>query len=386
MNKVIPGSIISAAVTAAFVGFAGSVALILKAAEAVNANPAQTSSWITALCIGIALTSFYLTWRFRMPIITAWSTPGAALIASYSESINLEQAVGAFVLAALLIIITMAIKPLSDLMKRIPTTVAAAMLAGILIKFALDVIGAAQIAPIFVLTLVILFFIVQLWSLALAVPTILIVGIVMSIFTGQLAEDCCSVSLSTLTLVQPTFEVPVLIGLGVPLFFITMASQNLTGLAVLKADNYTFSPAGSIIPTGLVSLLFAPFAAHGVCLAAITASICSGESCHSDSNERWKVGPVYALMYVLFALFAQAFVEFLLALPAVLITTFAGLALFGPLKGSLKSALSGDAKQTEAAVVTFVVTVSGLTLFGIGSALWGLIAGIIILGLHRLKK
>ena len=386
MSKVIPGSVISAAITAAVVGFAGSVALILKAAEAVNANPVQTSSWITALCIGIAVTSFYLTWRFRMPIITAWSTPGAALIASYSESITLEQAVGAFVLAACLIVITMAIKPLSDLMKRIPTTVAAAMLAGILIKFALDVIGAAQISPVFVLTLVVLFFVVQLWSLALAVPTILVIGIAMSIFTGQLAEQCCSVSFSALTLVQPTVEVPVLIGLGVPLYFITMASQNLTGLAVLKADNYTFSPSGSIIPTGIVSLLLTPFAAHGVCLAAITASICSGESCHADPKQRWKVGPVYALMYVLFALFAQAFVEFLLALPAVLITTFAGLALFGPLRGSLKSALSGDMKETEAAVVTFVVTVSGLTLFGIGSALWGLIAGIIILGLHRFKQ
>ena len=384
--KFIYGSIISAAITAAFVGFAGSVALILKAAESLNANTLETTSWVTALCIGIAITSLYLTWRFKMPIITAWSTPGAALIASSATGINMEQAVGAFILAAVLIVITMIIKPLSNLMKRIPTTVAAAMLAGILIKFSLDVINAAQIEPVFVLSLVALFFIVQLWSLALAIPIVLIAGIAMSFFSHQIAEGCCSIAISNLTFISPTFEVPVLIGLGLPLYFITMASQNLTGLAVLKADNYSFSPAGSIIPTGLVSLILAPFAAHGVCLAAITAAICSGSTCHPDSSERWKVGPIYAVMYLIFALFAQAFVEFLLALPAVLITTFAGLALFGPLKGSLKSALNGDIHETEAAVVTFVVTISGLTLFGIGSALWGLIAGIIILGLNRLKR
>ena len=382
----IPSSVILAAVTAAFVGFAGSIALILKAAESVNADSTQTTSWITALCIGIAITSLYLSWRFRMPIITAWSTPGAALIASYTEEINIEQAVGAFILAAILVIVTMAIKPLSDLMKRIPSTVAAAMLAGILINFCLDVIGAAQIAPAFVLGLTVLFFIVQLYSPALAAPVLLIAGTVISALSSQLNDECCTLSMSSLSIVYPVFETPVLIGLALPLYFVTMASQNLTGLAVLKADHFTPSPAGSIIPTGVTTLGLAPFAAHGVCLAAITAAICSGPLCHPQAGQRWKAGPVYALAYVFFAIFTQTLVEFLLSVPAVLITTFAGLALFGPLKGSLKSALSGDAVQTEAAAVTFIVTLSGLTVFGIGSALWGLLAGIIILGLNKLKR
>ena len=383
--KPIPGSVISAAMTAAFVGFAGSIALILKAAEAVNASAEQTASWITALCIGIAITSFYLSWRFKMPMITAWSTPGAALIASYTHTITIQQAVGAFIIAALLVIFTMVIKPLSELMKRIPSTVAAAMLAGILIKFCLDVISAGEIAPAFVLGLTALFFIVQLFRPALAGPILLITGTIISAYSGQLSNDCCTLNLSRLTLIKPVFELPVIIGLGLPLFFVTMASQNLTGLAVLKADNFTPSPAGAIIPTGVTTLALTPFAAHGVCLAAITAAICSGPNCHPVADQRYKVGSVYALMYLLFALFTQTLVEFLLAVPAVLITTFAGLALFGPLKGSLKTALSGDAVHTEAAVVTFIVTISGLTLFGIGSALWGLLAGIIILGINKLK-
>ena len=383
--KFLPGSVISAAMTAAFVGFAGSIALILKAAESVNADAAQTASWITALCIGIALTSFYLSINFRMPIITAWSTPGAALIASYSQDITIEKAVGAFILASVLIVVTMLIKPLSELMKRIPATVAAAMLAGILIKFCLDVIGAGQIAPGFVLGLTALFFIVQLFSSALAGPALLITGTIISVYSGQLDETCCTLSISGLTLIKPMFEMPVIIGLGLPLFFVTMASQNLTGLAVLKADKFNPSPAGSIIPTGITSIVIAPFAAHGVCLAAITAAICSGPSCHAKANQRWKAGPVYALMYIVFAIFTQTLVEFLLAVPAVLITTFAGLALFSPLKGSLKTALSGDGVHTEAAVITFIVTLSGVTLFGVGSALWGLLAGILILGLNKLK-
>ena len=383
--KHLPGSVISAAMTAAFVGFAGSIALILKAAESVNASALETTSWITALCIGIAVTSLYLSLRFRMPVITAWSTPGAALIASSTQDINIEQAVGAFILASVLIVLTMAIKPLSELMKRIPSTVAAAMLAGILIKFCLDVIGAGQIAPAFVLGLTALFFMVQLFSPALAAPILLITGTIISAFSGQLNENCCTLTLSTMTLIKPEFDIPILIGLGLTLYFVTMASQNLTGLAVLKADQFTPSPAGAIIPTGISSIALAPFAAHGVCLAAITASICSGPSCHPDASQRYKAGAVYALMYIVFAVFTQTLVEFLLAVPAVLITTFAGLALFGPLKGSLKTALSGDTVHTEAAALTFIITISGLTVFGIGSALWGLLAGIVILGLNKLK-
>ena len=386
MIKPVPASVFSAAVTAAFVGFAGSIALILKAAESVNANALQTTSWITALCIGIAVTSFYLSFKLRMPVITAWSTPGAALIGTYTQALNIEQAVGAFILAAMLIVITMVIKPLSQLMKRIPPTVAAAMLAGILIKFSLDVIGAAHIAPAFVICLVLLFFIVQLYSAVLAGPVLLIAGTIISLFSGQISEQCCTLTISSLVIIKPTFDMPVMTGLGLPLFFVTMASQNLTGLAVLKSDNFTPSPTGTIMPTGIMSVAIAPFAAHGVCLAAITAAICSGPGCHTDAEQRWKAGPVYALIYILFAIFTQTLVEFLLAVPAVLITTFAGLALFGPLKGSLKTALGGDAVHTEAAVVTFIVTISGLTLFGIGSAMWGLLTGIIILGLNALKR
>ena len=380
------GSIVSAATTAAFVGFAGSVALILKAAEAVNANQLETTSWIVALCVGGALTSLYLTWKFRVPAITAWSTPGAALIATSADGISIEQAVVAFAFASLLVVLTMSIKPLSDLLKRIPSAVAAAMLAGILIQFCLDVVAAARVDTWFVLTLVLLFFVIHRWRSTLAVPSVLLMGIALSVFGDRVAQNCCTPAFSTVVFIEPAVDWSVVIGLGLPLFFVTMASQNLAGLAVLRADGYTPPPAGAIVPTGIVSILLTPFGGHGVCLAAITASICSGPSCHPDSGQRWRVGLTYALCYVGFAAFAELLVEFLLALPGVLITTFAGLALFNPLRGSLVSALSGDALHTEAAVLTFVVTVSGVSLFGVGSAFWGLRAGCALLGFARKPK
>ena len=380
----LPVSIVSSAVSAALVGFFGSVALVLEAARAVGADADQATSWVVALCVAVAVTTLYLSRRHRMPIVTAWSTPGAAVIAAGGAGVGINEAVGAFIVAALLVVATAMVRPFAQLVERIPKTLAAAMLAGILLPFCLDVALQIPVLPVLVLLLVTVFFLVQVWSQTLGVPIILALGIAVAAASGLVEQSCCTVTISHVQLISPEFRVQSVIGLALPLYIVTMASQNLAGLAVLKADGYSPSARSCFGSTGVVSLLATPFGGHGVCLAAITAAICTGPAVDPDSDRRWRVGPVYALCYLVFAVFSESMVELLLALPAALITTFVGLALFGPLVGSVKTALAGGGVETKAAVVTFIVAASGVTFAGVGAAPWSLAAGLAILGLHRL--
>jgi benzoate membrane transport protein len=375
-------SIITSAVVAALVGFGSTIAIIIAAAQAVGANAAQTSSWVAALCLAMAATSGFLSVRYRMPVVTAWSTPGAALIAA-SSGISIHAAVGSFLLAGGLIMLAALIKPFGRLIERIPTSIAAAMLAGVLIRFVMAVFESAQGAPALVLPLVGIFLIVRLFNPALAVLAVLLVGIVLA-FGGGLAQPLSSdLSLSSLTFIAPAWEPAALIGLGLPLFLVTMASQNLPGLAVLKASGYQPPSRPILAATGFASVVTALFGAHTSNLAAISAAICTGPDTHPDPAKRWMVGPFYALTYLIFAAFSAALIGMIAALPPELIRTVAGLALIGAFAGALGSALSEEAKRFPA-VLTLAVTASGLTLFGIGSAFWGLAAGLLALGLDFL--
>lgn len=371
-------SIVTSAVVAALVGFGSTIALIIAAAQAVGADAAQTSSWVAALCLSMAVTSGFLSVRYRMPVVTAWSTPGAALIAA-STGISIHAAVGSFLLAGGLIVLAGLIKPFGRLIERIPTSIAAAMLAGVLLQFVVGVFQSAQGSPVLVLPLVGIFLVVRLFNPALAVLAVLFVGLGIAFGSGLAQPVASDFSLSTLTFIAPTFEPAALIGLGLPLFLVTMASQNLPGLAVLKASGYN-PPSGPIVTlTGLSSIVTAFFGAHTSNLAAISAAICTGPDTHPDPAKRWMVGPFYSLSYVIFAAFSAALISLIAALPPELIKTVAGLALMGAFAGALSSALSEYTKRFPA-IVTLAVTASGLTLFGIGSAFWGLAAGLITLG------
>jgi len=374
-------SVVAAGVTASLVGFAGSVALNLEAARAVGANPVQAASWIMALCAGIAVTSLYLSLRHRMPIPTAWSTPGAALIAASSVEIGIAEAVGAFLAAAGLVVVTAFFRPLGRLMEKVPKPLAAAMLAGILLGFCIDVVAAAAILPALVLPLVAVYFVVLMLAPGLSVPAVLVLGAGVAAVAGLVDPACCDFALSAPVLIAPTFEVASLVGLALPLYIVTMASQNLAGLAVLKADGYEPSPPSCLASTGLASLALAPFGGQGVCLAAITTAICSGPSCHADPARRWGAGIVVGICYMLFALFAMPAITLLEALPKALIMTVVGLALLAPFMASLKTAIVPDPDAQRAALVTFVVAASGVTFLGISAALWGLAAGLSIVWL-----
>jgi benzoate membrane transport protein len=377
-------SVIIAAVVAALVGFGGTLAIIVAAARAVGADAGQTSSWLAALCLAMAVTSPFLSWRHRIPVITAWSTPGAALVAA-SGSIGLNAAVGAFFLAAALVVLTAAFRPIAALIERIPTSIAAAMLAGVLLRFVLAVLDMAQVSPELVLPLVGIFLLVRLASPAGAVLAVLAAGVALTFLLGLGGPLPAELRLSTLTLVLPAFEPSVLVGLGLPLFLVTMASQNLPGFAVLRAYGYPV-PARSILAvTGLASLATAGFGAHTSNLAAITAAICTGPDVHPDPRQRWLTGPVYGLCYALLALFGASLVGLFAALPPALVTTVAGAALVAPLAGALGSALA-DERQRFPAVLAFAVTASGVTASGIGAPFWGLVAGLFALALDTAAR
>ncbi|MEM7507754.1 MAG: benzoate/H(+) symporter BenE family transporter [Pseudomonadota bacterium] len=376
-------SIVTSALVAVLVGFGGSVAVVLSAAEAVGATAAETSSWIAMLCVSMMATSLVLSWHHRMPIVTAWSTPGAALIAT-GTGVGLAEAVGAFVFCAALILLTALVGPLGRLVSRIPARIASAVLAGVLFPFVIGVVGAAEASPLVALPMVAVFLVVRLISPAWAVIAVLGLGIALCYGLGLVVPGE-GFMLSRFVWVTPVFDPGTLISLGLPLYLVTMASQNLPGFAVLRADAYDVPSRSILGVTGLASLLTAGFGAHTTSLAAITASICTGQDAHPDPAKRWLCGPVYALGYGVLALGAASVVAYLAQFPPSLLVVIAGLALAGPLIQSL-SASTVPGEDLFAPVATFIVTASGIAAFGLGSAFWGLVAGLVLTGLQRLLQ
>ncbi|MFJ7355098.1 benzoate/H(+) symporter BenE family transporter [Phyllobacterium sp. NPDC097923] len=376
-------SVIASAVVAAIVGFGGTLALIIAAAQALGATQAQTASWVTALCLAMFISTGFLSWRYKMPIITAWSTPGLALIGA-STGFTMQQGVGAFIVTAIAIIITGLVKPVSGLVSKIPASIASGMLAGVLFAFLIGAARTIPVDPIFVLPLVLLFFVIRLFNPAMAVLAVLFGGILFAFLSGRVAS-VPDISLSTLTLIMPVFDTRAIIGIAVPLYLVTMASQNLPGFAVLRAAGYEPPTAAALQVTGLLSLLTAPFGAHTSNMAAISAAICTGPDAHPDPAQRWLTGPFYALSYLILAIFGASLVALFAVLPAPLIALVAGLALIGAFANALTIALKNETERL-AAVVTFAVTASGISIAGIGAAFWALVAGLLVVAFDHAKK
>ncbi len=373
-------SMISAALVASLVGFGSTIALVLAAAAALGATPQQTASWVTAICLVKAAGSAFLSTRAKVPVVLAWSTPGAALIAT-TQGVSMAEAVGAFLLAGLLIAATGAIRPLGAIVARIPDAVASAMLAGVLLPFCLKGMAAAQPLGLTAAAMAGVFLLVRLKNPALAVLAALATGLVAA-FWG--APPTIPLALPQLTPILPAVSTQALIGLGLPLYLVTMASQNLPGFATLRAAGYEPPVAPALITTGGLSALGALFGAHTISMAAITAAICMGEDVHPDRTQRWKVGLAYGAVWLGLAALSPEVIGVLHALPPAILTLLVGLALLGPLTGALAGAYAAP-PQRFAATITLTVTASGLALFGVGAAFWGLLAGLAVLALERLK-
>src|SRR5690606_25761081 len=339
-------SIPVSAFVAAIVGFGGTLAIVIAAAGAVGATQLQTASWVTALCLAMAFETAWLSWRTKMPVITAWSTPGVALIAA-SSGFSMGEAAGAFLVTGALLVLTALFRPLTMLIARIPASVASGMLAGIVVTFATDAAKTVPVDPWLIIPLIAAFFVLRLVNPAISVLAVLIGGGAAAFLTGRVG-GLPTPELSILTWIWPEFSAGAIVGLAVPLYLVTMASQNLSGLAVLRASGYEPDPAPLIGVTGLFSVLTAPFGASTTNLAAISAAICTGPDVHPDPAERWKTGPFYALAYLVFALFGASLVSIFAVLPQSLIVLVAGLALMGPLANALAIALKDETEAMAA--------------------------------------
>ena len=375
-------SMVSAALVAALVGYGASIALVLSAAVAVGANAAQAASWLLAVCLAKAVGSAGLGWYSRVPVVLAWSTPGAALIAA-SSGYTINEAVGAFLLAGALIALTGLIRPLEDLVARIPADIASALLAGVLLSFVLRLGGAVQTAPLAVLPMVAVFALLRMRNPGYAILAALGLGLLLGLW--GVPVYALAFTMPAPLFIRPEFHMGALIGLGIPLYLVTMASQNLPGFATLRAAGYEPPVRPALITTGGLSAVSALCGAHPVSMAAITAAICLGDDVHPDKAERWRVSLAYGGVWVLLGLFGPVVIAVMSILPQAIVTGVVALALISPLSSALSTAYAFE-KHRFAATVTLTVTASGVTVLGIGAALWGLLAGLLFYAMEEMRR
>ncbi|WP_153136606.1 benzoate/H(+) symporter BenE family transporter [Paraburkholderia agricolaris] len=377
------------AVVAGFVammtGYTSALVLMFQAGQAAHLTDAQISSWIWALSIGMAVCTIGLSLRFRAPIVIAWSTPGAALLVSSLPHVAYPEAIGAFIVCAVLLTVVGLTGWFDTLMKKIPAGIASALLAGILFEIGIEIFRAAQFQTALVLTMFFTYLIVKRFAPRYAIVTTLIVGTIAAGALGLLDFSRFHVALAHPVFTMPVFSVAASISIGIPLFIVATASQNVPGIAVLRADGYTTPSAPLIATTGIASLLLAPFGSHGINLAAITAAICTGPEAHENRNKRYTAALWCGIFYLIAGIFGATIAALFAALPKALVVSVAALALFGSIMSGLANAMQ-DTKQREAALVTFMVTASGLTLLSIGSAFWGLVAGVLTQLVRNLRR
>ncbi|WP_343561903.1 benzoate/H(+) symporter BenE family transporter [Kiloniella sp. b19] len=378
-------SAIVAGMIAVMVGYSSSVAIIFQAAEAAGASEAQIGSWLWALGIGMGVTSFGLSLWFRMPVLTAWSTPGAALLVGSVAGLTLGEITGAFVFCSVLLVFGAVTGWFERLMKLIPSELAAAMLAGVLLQFGIRAFTAIETDPVMAGLMLLSFLILRPLLPRMAIPTTLLVGLVLLWFGGEFHYDFGAATLAGPVFVMPEFSLPALIGVGVPLFIVTMAGQNLSGLAVFRANAYRLSSSPLIGWTGAAGVLLAPFGGFAFGLAAITATICMSDETGLPRQRRY-ISSVWAgVFYILTGIFAGWVVHLFAALPVAFVASIAGLALLGTIAGSLAQSL-GETANRDAAFLTFIVTASGLSFLDIGSAFWGIVLGLAVSAFHRTLK
>ena len=377
----------SAGFVAVLVGFTSSVAIVFQAATALGATPAQIGSWMWALGIGMGLCSMLPSLWLRMPVMVAWSTPGAAVLATAaaSGSYTLAQGVGAFLACAALITLFGVTGWFERLMDRIPMPIASALLAGVLARFGLDAFVALKSDLALVGVMLVAYLVGRrLWP-RYAVPGVLLVSTTLVALQGRLHLGDVPLQWTWPVFVMPEFTFAAMVGLALPLFVVTMASQNLPGVAAIRASGYPIPLSKVIGLTGVATLLLAPFGAFALNLSAITAAICMGREAHPDPDRRYVAAASCGAIYVVIGLFGAAVTGVLTAFPRELVVAIAGLALLGSIGGGLAAALQGEAHR-EAALITFLVTLSGVALFGIGSAFWGVVAGALALFVQQWRR
>ena len=377
---------IVAGLLGAFVGFASSFTILLAGYAALGANPAEAASALFAVSLGTGLLTMLLAGRAKMPVTIAWSTPGAALlVATGMPEGGFPVAIGAFLVTALLLVIAGLAKPFGNAVAAIPKPLANAMLAGVLLDLCLAPMQAVGALPLLALPIILAWAIALRFARLYAVPVAVLVTAIVIGFAVELPSGALQGGWPRPLLIVPEFSLHAIIGIALPLFIVTMASQNVPGLAVMSANGYQLKPGPVFVATGITSALAAPFGGHSVNLAAITAALCAGPEAHPDPARRWIASMAFGAGFIALAISASFAATFIAASPPLLIQAVAGLALFSTLANSASAALAEE-KDRLPAVLTFVTTASGLSFFGIGAAFWGLIAGGLLMAILRLRK
>ncbi|RMR60091.1 benzoate/H(+) symporter BenE family transporter [Pseudomonas cichorii] len=377
------------AVVAGFIammtGCTSSLVLMLQAGQTAGLSNGQMSSWLLSMFIGMAVCSIGLSLRYRTPISVAWSTPGAALLITTLGGVGYPEAIGAFITCSILVIICGMTGSFERLVKRLPASLAAALLAGILFKIGSDIFIAVQHRTSLVLAMFFTYLLIKRVSPRYSVLASLVVGIAAASLLGLLNFNDVTLEVATPVWTTPSFSLAATISISIPLFVVAMTSQNMPGIAVLRADGYHTPSSPLITATGITSLLTAPFGCHGLNLAAISAAICTSPNAHEDKSKRYTAAVWCGVFYGVAGIFGATLAALFAAFPKELVLSIAALALFGSLINGLTVAMN-EPREREAALITFMVTASGLTLFSIGSALWGIVAGVLTLMILNVRK
>jgi benzoate membrane transport protein len=385
MLKYFSFSNITAGFIAVMVGFTSSAVLVFQAATTAGATPAEISSWLFALGMSMAVTCISLSLYYRVPILTGWSTPGAALLVTSLAGVSMPEAIGAFIFAALLTVLTGITGLFEKAITHIPRSLTSAMLAGILIHFGMNVFVAMQHEFVLIAAMLATYLIGKRAFPRYVIIFVLLVGLLIAELEGLFHLDNFHITLASPIFTAPVFTLSTLISVGIPLFFVTMTSQNIPGVAVLSASGYKPPISRVISWTGLINALLAPFGSYSICLAALTAAICTSKEADMDPENRYKSTVFAGICWLLIGIFGATIVTLFFAFPKELVLAIAGLALMSTIGNSLKVALDEEA-QREPALITILVSASGMTFFGVSSAFWGLIAGILSSMILNLRK
>ncbi|WP_079433998.1 benzoate/H(+) symporter BenE family transporter [Zoogloea sp. LCSB751] len=367
---------IVAGLISVIVNYGGTFILVFQAAKVAGLSPELTASWVWSISIGVGVTGIILSWMFREPIITAWSTPAAAFLVTALATTSHAEAVGAYLISAAAFVALGLSGCFERVIRLIPPGVAAGLLAGILLQFGVKAFGGMSIDPVLAGLLIATYVVLKRFTARYAVVGILVLGLAFLLVQNRVELSGLELKLATPVLTMPVFSLNALLSVALPLFLITLTGQYMPGMLVLRNDGFKTSANPIVTVTGLGSLLMAPFGSHAFNIAAITAAICTGREAHDEPSKRWIAGIAAGVFYILVGVFGVTLAALFMAFPATFITTLAGLALLGTIGGSLASAMA-DAKVREAALITFLAAAANITMFGIGGAFWGLLIGLL---------
>ena len=382
MRKYVALPHIASGFVAVLVGYTSAAAIVFQAAKASGASPEQIASWMWSVGIGMGVCGIGLSLRYKAPILIAWSTPGAALLATSLPGIPIGEAIGAFIFSSVLLTICGLAGWFDRILQFIPQSLAAAMLAGVLLRFGINAFAAAEEALLLVSLMIATYLIGKIFLPRYVIPLTFLSGVMVAMLTGSMGDAQLNLSVTTPIWMMPEFSLSAMIGVGLPLFVVTMASQNLPGIATLRAHGYE-TPASPLVSwSGFTGILLAPFGGYAFNLGAITAAICMTETTDPDPSERYRATVWAGIFYIIMGIFGGAVTGLFILFPDALIMAIAGLALLGTIGNSLHTALDNQ-NSREAALITFLVTASGFSLFSIGAPFWGIVLGTTIYYLQR---